>query len=97
MAGIRKGSTSRSPSSRACGRTSARLEVGALRPVVARHEKVAAKVQSQYEKGLTTDAERRQELIKIWTEATDEVQVAMRDELPGGQHHQPHGVLGCSW
>ena len=51
----------------------------------------------QFEKGLTTDSERRQELIKIWTEATDEVQAAMRGELPGGQHHQPHGVVGCSW
>ncbi|MGO2933687.1 DNA-directed RNA polymerase subunit beta' [Microbacterium sp.] len=50
--------------------------------IVAKHEKLAAKVQSQYEKGLTTDAERRQELIKIWTEATDEVQVAMRENFP---------------
>ena len=65
--------------------------------IVGRHEKRAAKVQAQFEKGLTTDSERRQELIKIWTEATDEVQVAMRGELPGGQHHQPHGVVGCSW
>jgi DNA-directed RNA polymerase subunit beta' len=54
------------------------------------------KVQAQYEKGLTTDAERREELIKIWTEATDEVQAAM-GELPGRQHHQPHGVVGCPW
>ncbi len=36
----------------------------------------------QFEKGLTTDAERRQELIKIWTEATDDVQKAMRDNFP---------------
>ncbi|HCS60677.1 MAG TPA: DNA-directed RNA polymerase subunit beta' [Microbacterium sp.] len=50
--------------------------------IVAKHEKMAAKVQSQYEKGLTTDNERRQELIKIWTEATDEVQVAMRENFP---------------
>ncbi|MCQ6512829.1 hypothetical protein NPN18_23980, partial [Vibrio parahaemolyticus] len=50
--------------------------------IVAGYEKQAAKVQGQYEKGLTTDAERRQELIKIWTEATDEVQKAMRDNFP---------------
>ena len=50
--------------------------------IVARYEKQAAKVQDQFEKGLTTDAERRQELIKIWTEATDEVQKAMRDNFP---------------
>ncbi|MDR6140593.1 DNA-directed RNA polymerase beta' subunit [Microbacterium foliorum] len=50
--------------------------------IVAGYEKQAAKVQSQYEKGLTTDTERRQELIKIWTEATDEVQAAMRANFP---------------
>ena len=50
--------------------------------IVAGYEKQAAKVQSQFEKGLTTDAERRQELIKIWTEATDEVQKAMRANFP---------------
>ena len=50
--------------------------------IVAGYEKQAAKVQGQFEKGLTTDAERRQELIKIWTEATDEVQKAMRDHFP---------------
>ncbi|MRH29972.1 DNA-directed RNA polymerase subunit beta' [Microbacterium sp. SYP-A9085] len=50
--------------------------------IVAKYEKQAAKVQGQYEKGLTTDAERRQELIKIWTEATDEIQKAMRENFP---------------
>ncbi|WP_137844125.1 DNA-directed RNA polymerase subunit beta' [Microbacterium sp. 2FI] len=50
--------------------------------IVAKHEKKAAKAQDQFEKGLTTDSERRQELIKIWTEATDEVQTAMRANFP---------------
>src|SRR5690606_13621629 len=50
--------------------------------IVATYEKQAAKVQSQYDKGLTTDNERRQELIKIWTEATDEVQAAMKANFP---------------
>lgn len=50
--------------------------------IVGGFEKQAAKVQAQFEKGLTTDAERRQELIKIWTEATDAVQKAMRDNFP---------------
>ena len=52
------------------------------REIVAKHEKQAAKAQSQFEKGLITDAERRQELIQIWTEATDEVQKAMRSHFP---------------
>ncbi|MBF0817328.1 DNA-directed RNA polymerase subunit beta' [Microbacterium paludicola] len=50
--------------------------------IIAKYEKQAAKVTSQYEKGLTTDVERRQELIKIWTEATDEVQKEMRASFP---------------
>ena len=50
--------------------------------IVGGYEKRAAKVQAQFEKGLTTDSERRQELIKIWTEATDEVQAAMRANFP---------------
>ncbi len=37
--------------------------------------------QSQYHKGIITDDERRQELIEIWTEATDEVKDAMEANL----------------
>ncbi len=37
------------------------------------YEGKAEKVQSQYEKGLITNDERRQELIEIWTQATNEV------------------------
>ncbi|WP_105566357.1 DNA-directed RNA polymerase subunit beta' [Microbacterium halophytorum] len=50
--------------------------------IVAEHEKLAAKVNSQYAKGLITDGERRQELIQVWTEATDKIQQAMRDNFP---------------
>jgi DNA-directed RNA polymerase subunit beta' len=50
--------------------------------ILAGYEKQAAKVQSQYETGLTTDAERRQELIEIWNRATAEVARAMEDNLP---------------
>jgi DNA-directed RNA polymerase subunit beta' len=42
----------------------------------------AEKVQSQYEKGLITDDERRQELIEIWTNATTDVAKAMEDNFP---------------
>ena len=45
-------------------------------------EDKAAKVQKQYEKGLITDSERRQELIEIWTRATDEVARAMQVNFP---------------
>ncbi|PJJ65694.1 DNA-directed RNA polymerase subunit beta' [Compostimonas suwonensis] len=52
------------------------------REIIGGYEKQAAKVQSQFEKGLTTDAERRQELIEIWNKATAEVARAMEDNLP---------------
>ncbi|MGZ6855205.1 MAG: DNA-directed RNA polymerase subunit beta', partial [Mycobacteriaceae bacterium] len=50
--------------------------------ILERHEARAEKVQSQYERGLITDDERRQELINIWTEATNEVAKAMEEAFP---------------
>jgi DNA-directed RNA polymerase subunit beta' len=50
--------------------------------ILDRHEARAEKVQSQYERGLITDDERRQELINIWTEATNEVAKAMEEAFP---------------
>ena len=41
----------------------------------------AAKVQKQYDNGLITDEERRQELIEIWTQASNEVAKAMEDNF----------------
>ena len=52
------------------------------REIVAGYEKLAAKVQSEFEKGMITDNERRQELIKIWTDATAEVAEAMQKNFP---------------
>lgn len=52
------------------------------RSIIEGYEKQAAKVQTQFEKGLTTDAERRQELIEIWNKATAEVAKAMEDNMP---------------
>jgi DNA-directed RNA polymerase subunit beta' len=46
------------------------------------YETQAEKVQSQYEKGLITDDERRQELIEIWTKATAEVGKEMEENFP---------------
>ena len=45
------------------------------------YEAKAAKVQGQYERGLITDDERRQELIEIWTQATNEVAKEMEANL----------------
>ncbi|MCY7397111.1 MAG: DNA-directed RNA polymerase subunit beta', partial [Nocardioides sp.] len=45
--------------------------------ILSRFETQAAKVQKDFERGLMTDEERRQELIEIWTEAASEVGKAM--------------------
>ncbi|MGI8425356.1 MAG: DNA-directed RNA polymerase subunit beta' [Actinomycetota bacterium] len=45
--------------------------------ILADHEKMAEKVEQQYRRGVITDDERRQELIEIWTKATDEVSLKM--------------------
>jgi DNA-directed RNA polymerase subunit beta' len=45
--------------------------------ILATYEGQAAKVQKQFERGLVTDDERRQELIEIWTQASAEVGRAM--------------------
>jgi DNA-directed RNA polymerase subunit beta' len=46
------------------------------------YDSKAAKVQVQYERGLITDDERRQELIEIWTQATNEVAKELETSMP---------------
>ncbi|HAM24704.1 MAG TPA: DNA-directed RNA polymerase subunit beta', partial [Actinobacteria bacterium] len=46
------------------------------------HEEEADRVEKQYSKGLISDDERRQELIEIWTRATNEVSDAMEKNFP---------------
>ncbi len=45
------------------------------------YETRASKIETQYKKGIITDDERRQELIEIWTQATDEVKDAMEAQF----------------
>ncbi|MGX2996718.1 DNA-directed RNA polymerase subunit beta' [Streptomyces sp. JNUCC 64] len=54
----------------------------AKKALVAEYESRDEKVQKQYERGLITKEERTQELIKIWTEATNKVAEAMNDNFP---------------
>ena len=53
----------------------------AKQKILDEHEKRAQKVEQQYRKGIITDDERRQELIEIWTQATDEVKDAMEAQF----------------
>ena len=50
--------------------------------LLAAAELKAQAVQDQFDDGLITDSERRQELIEIWTRTTDEVAEAMKKHFP---------------
>jgi len=52
------------------------------REILDAYEKRADKVQREYERGLITDDERRQELIEIWTHATADVAQDMEAAFP---------------
>jgi DNA-directed RNA polymerase subunit beta' len=45
--------------------------------ILAKYDELAAKVQKQFDRGLITDDERRQELIEIWTQASNDVAKAL--------------------
>ena len=46
-----------------------------------RYEERVAAVEAQYERGLITEDERHEQIVNIWTEATDEVADAMQENL----------------
>ncbi|NYH53378.1 DNA-directed RNA polymerase subunit beta' [Nocardiopsis sinuspersici] len=46
------------------------------------YERKADKIQREYDRGLITDDERRQELTEVWTQATTEVAQNMEDNFP---------------
>ena len=52
--------------------------------IIEKHEKLAAKVDAQFEKGLISELERHKELITIWTDANVEVSVALKAEMSKG-------------
>jgi DNA-directed RNA polymerase subunit beta' len=49
--------------------------------ILAEYEERVAKVELEYERGLMTEEERKERVVAIWTEATDEVADAMKDNL----------------
>jgi DNA-directed RNA polymerase subunit beta' len=62
--------------------------------ILAEYEARADKVQGLYQKGVVTDEERRQELIEIWTEATDRVKDAMEATLKAEQFNSLEMMVG---
>ena len=49
--------------------------------ILGRIEKEVADVGDQYQYGLITDSERHEKVVILWGQATDEVEVAMRDSM----------------
>ncbi len=49
--------------------------------IIATHEKLAAKVDAQFEKGLISDIERHKELIGIWTKANEAISVELKADF----------------
>src|SRR6478735_6605427 len=62
--------------------------------ILEQHEERALKVQQQYDRGLITDDERRQELIEIWTQATDKVASVMRENLEANDRNTVYRMVG---
>jgi DNA-directed RNA polymerase subunit beta' len=53
----------------------------AKKEILDKHEAQADKVENQFKRGIITDGERRQQEVRIWTDATAEVQRAMEAEF----------------
>ena len=51
------------------------------REILDGYEAQADKVETQFRRGIITDGERRQQEVRIWTDATADVQQAMEDEF----------------
>ncbi|HET9261088.1 MAG TPA: DNA-directed RNA polymerase subunit beta' [Acidimicrobiia bacterium] len=62
--------------------------------ILAEYEERAEKVQNLFAKGVVTDDERRQELIEIWTEATEKVTDAMKAGLKNEQFNSLDMMVG---
>jgi DNA-directed RNA polymerase subunit beta' len=62
--------------------------------ILAEFEEKAERVQNLFAKGVVTDDERRQELIEIWTEATEKVTDAMKAGLKTEQFNSLDMMVG---
>ena len=58
------------------------------------HETMAEKVENQYRRGIITDGERRQQEVRIWTDATARVQKAMEDEFKAAKFNPIDMMVG---
>ncbi len=64
------------------------------RSILDRFEKEADKVENQFRRGIITDGERRQQEVRIWTDATDQVRDAMEKALKAEQFNPIDMMVG---
>jgi len=66
----------------------------AKKELLDKHEAMADKVETQFRRGIITDGERRQQEVRIWTDATAEVQKAMELEFKSQQFNPIDMMVG---
>ena len=59
-----------------------------------KYEKDADKVENQFRRGIITDGERRQQEVRIWTEATDKVKDAMETLIKSSEFNPIDMMVG---
>ncbi len=62
--------------------------------ILDRYEKEAEKVETQFRRGIITDGERRQQEVRIWTEATDQVRDATEKALKANRFNPIDMMVG---
>ena len=66
----------------------------AKRTLLDDYEKQADKVETQFRRGIITDGERRQQEVRIWTDATADVQKAMEEEFKAARFNPIDMMVG---
>jgi len=64
------------------------------REILDGYEAQADKVETQFRRGIITDGERRQQEVRIWTDATADVQKAMEDEFKAARFNPIDMMVG---
>ena len=64
------------------------------RELLDNYEEKADRVETQFRRGIITDGERRQQEVRIWTDATHEVQAAMEEEFKAARFNPLDMMVG---
>ncbi len=66
----------------------------AKKRILDEHEALAEKIETQFRRGIITDGERRQQEVRIWTDATAAVQAAMEAEFKAQRFNPIEMMVG---